>query len=404
MPRKFTGMKAFRLALFAVFSYLLLLQLVVCIDGLVLGPKDGADLRQLYTAGYLARTGQGSNLYNYDLEIQLQNKIVRPGKPLPFDHLAYEALLFAPFSFFKYSTAYWLFAVFNILLLISAQRLFRPYLISLESLGKFVPEAIFFCFLPASVAIILGQDSILLLMLAVLAFIALDKGRDFESGILLSLGFFKFQFILPIVLLFLLWRKWRFVFGAALGGFGVVCLSAWVAGMVGMKAFFRTMVDMSVGLSGQAQRVKFATFPSAMPNLRGFIDTVGDLHISIRAIQIAIVISTLLVILFASRLKPSLPAAILVAALVSYHGLLHDSTWLALPLGMFLVEAVAENNLVLGICDLLVFVCPALLFQLWGGHYFPMAVPLLVLLFIQKSKAKEFRAASISGAAIVSKV
>jgi hypothetical protein len=141
-----------------------------------------------------------------------------------------------------------------------------------------------------------------------------------------------------------------------------------------------------------------------MPNLRGFIDTVGDLHISIRAIQIAIVISTLLVILFASRLKPSLPAAILVAALVSYHGLLHDSTWLALPLGMFLVEAVAENNLVLGICDLLVFVCPALLFQLWGGHYFPMAVPLLVLLFIQKSKAKEFRAASISGAAIVSKV
>jgi len=70
-----------------------------------------------------------------------------------------------------------LFAVFNILLLISAQRLFRPYLISLESLGKFVPEAIFFCFCLPRWQLFLGQDSILLLMLAVLAFIALDKGE-----------------------------------------------------------------------------------------------------------------------------------------------------------------------------------------------------------------------------------
>jgi len=178
MPGKSSGMKSVRLTLFALFSYLLILQLVVCISGLRLGPKDSSDFRQLYTAGYMVRQGHGPDLYNYELEEQLQNRIVSPGKPLPFDHFAYEALLFVPFSLLKYSTAYFAFAAFNIFLLVAAQRLFRPYLSPLESLGKLVPEAIFFCFLPAGIALILGQDSILLLLLAVLAFLALERGHD----------------------------------------------------------------------------------------------------------------------------------------------------------------------------------------------------------------------------------
>ena len=389
MPGKSSGMKSVRLTLFALFSYLLILQLVVCISGLRLGPKDSSDFRQLYTAGYMVRQGQGRELYNYELEEQLQNRIVSPGKPLPFDHFAYETLLFAPFSLLKYSTAYFAFGVFNIFLLAAAQRLFRPYLSPLESLGKLAPEAIFFCFLPAAIALILGQDSILLLVLAVLAFLALERGHDARSGLFLSLGLFKFQLILPIVLLFLLWRRWRFVFGAASGGLAVLCLSTWLTGFSGMRAFARTMVEMSIGLSSPAQRLKFATFPNAMPNLRGFIDTVAGSHLSAGAIQVAVIICTLVVILLASRTPPSLHLAILVAVLVSYHGLIHDSTLLALPLGMVLVRSISEKNLLLGIFDMLVFVCPAILFEFWGGRYFLMAIPILILLFLQRTASQE---------------
>ena len=379
-------MKSVRLTLFALFSYLLIVQLAVCITGLRFGPKDSSDFRQLYTAGYMVRQGHGPDLYNYELEEQLQNRIVSPGKPLPFDHFAYEALLFAPFSILKYSTAYFAFAGFNILLLAAAQQLFRPYLSRLVSLGKLVPEAIFFCFLPAAIAIILGQDSILLLVLAVLAFLALEKGHDARSGLVLSLGLFKFQLILPVVLLFLLWRKWRFVLGAASGGFAVLCLSAWITGFSGMRAFARTMVEMSIGLSSDAQRLKFATFPNAMPNLRGFIDTMGGYaHLSAGAIQVAVIACTILAILLAWRMQRSLHLAILVAVLVSYHGLIHDSTLLALPLGLILVRSVSENDLLLGIFDMLLFVCPAVLFEFWSGHYFLMAIPLLILLFLQRS-------------------
>lgn len=378
-------MKSVRLTLFALFSYLMVVQLVVCVTGLRFGPRESSDFRQLYTAGYMVRQGQGPDLYNYELEEQLQNRIVSPGKPLPFDHFAYEALLFAPFSLLKYSMAYFAFAGFNMLLLVAAQQLFRPYLLQLESLGKFVPEAIFFCFLPAAITIILGQDSILLLLLTVLAFVAMDKGHDARSGLLLSLGLFKFQFILPVVLLFLLWRKWRFVAGAASGGFAVACLSMFIAGFSGMREFARTMIEMSIGLSSPAQRLKFATFPNAMPNLRGFIDAFGGhLHWPSRTIQVAVIICTILVIFLASRMQPSLHLAILVAVLVSYHGLIHDSTLLALPLGLILARSASENDLLLGIFDLLVFACPAVLFEFWPGHYFLMAIPILILLFLQR--------------------
>jgi hypothetical protein len=377
-------MRNVRLIIFVVFSFLMAFQLIACIAGLRSGSQGRADFRQLYIAGYMARTGQGTDLYNYGLEEQLQNKIVSQGAPLPFDHLAYEALLFVPFSFLNFSAAYFVFAVFNFCLLISTQRLFRPYLKPLEALGRFVPEAIFYCFLPVAVTIVLGQDSIVLLWLAVLAFIAFERGHDRRAGFLLSLGLFKFQYILPVVLLFLLWRKWRFVLGATIGGFIVICLSTLIAGLPGMKAFASTMVEMSVRLNTQAQQLKFGTHPSAMPNLRGFIDVVAGSHLSSEAIQIAVLAGTLLVILFAARMQPSFSTAILAAVLVSYHSLIHDSSLLALPLGMVLVQAVSEENLPLGITDMLLFSCPALLLLIFHGRFFPMALLILVLLILQR--------------------
>lgn len=378
-------MRSVRPILFVLFCCLLILQVVFFAAAFKPGFKDRTDFRHLYAAGNMVRSGHGPDLYNYEFEEHLQSSIVSPGRALPFNHLAYEALLYAPFSVLSYSTAYFVFGGLNILLLFAAQRLFRPYLIPLEALGKFLPEAIFVCFLPISVAIILGQDSIVLLILAVLAFKALDKGHDGWSGFLLSLGLFKFQLILPIVLLFLLWSRWRFVFGAALGGFAVLCVSTWVTGFSGMRALATTMVEMSIGLSSPAQRLKFGTFPAAMPNLRGFIDTVGSPHFSSNTIQAAILICTVLVILVASRMRPSLPLAMLVAVLVSYHGLIHDSALLALPLGVLLVQSVSEKDLLLGTFDLLLFAAPAILFEFSNSHYFPMAILILVLLFLWRN-------------------
>ena len=389
-------MKTLRLILFAVFAYLLILQVAVCITGLGFGPKDRADFRQLYAAGYLARSGQGANLYNYDVEAQVQNRMVSPGPPLPFDHLAYESLLYAPFSLFRYSVAYYAFAAFNLLLLITAQQILRPDLLPLEAYGKFLPEGIFFCFFPAAIAVIQGQDSILLLLIAVLAYRALEKGRETRAGLLLSLGLFKFQFILPVVLLFLLWRKWRVVAGAAVSGLALLGLSTLVAGISGMRAFTGTLVEMSVGLTGLPQQLKFGTYPSAMPILRGFINAVAAARFSAGAIQATVIVATIALILVAYWMRPSLDVAILAAVLASYHGLIHDSTLLVLPLGIILARSVREKNQVVGFFALLLFATPAILFGVTRGRYFLMAIPVLVLLCLQRNSCRDATPASVS--------
>src|SRR5437016_2286920 len=74
-----------------------------------------ADFRQLYTAGYILRNGYGHQLYNRNLQTQLENVVVGPSDtPLPFNHLAYESLIFAPLSLFPYRTAYLIFLLVNV--------------------------------------------------------------------------------------------------------------------------------------------------------------------------------------------------------------------------------------------------------------------------------------------------
>jgi len=73
------------------------LQIIVVVVFIPLAMRGGTDFRQLYTAGYMVRAGYSSRLYDYNVQKDLQNKLVSPAQiALPFNHLAYEALLFAP--------------------------------------------------------------------------------------------------------------------------------------------------------------------------------------------------------------------------------------------------------------------------------------------------------------------
>ena len=67
----------------------------------------------------MVRTGDASRLYDYEETKRVQNETVSPAdKALPFIHLAYEALLYVPFSFLRYQQAYALFFVVNVVLLV----------------------------------------------------------------------------------------------------------------------------------------------------------------------------------------------------------------------------------------------------------------------------------------------
>src|SRR6266436_3929661 len=152
--------------------------------------RDGhPDFRANYTAGYMVRTGQVHQLYDYEAIKQVQDsRISAESVGMPFIHPAYEALFFVPLSFLSFHGAYFVFLGINLLLLAVCLRLLHRRLEGLAHIWKPLPAAVLFTFLPVAAALMQEQDSILLLALLALAATMLDDGRDLSAGLLVGLG------------------------------------------------------------------------------------------------------------------------------------------------------------------------------------------------------------------------
>jgi hypothetical protein len=305
------------------------------------------DFRQLYAAGYMVRSGSAPQLYDYAAQLSVQNqRVVARTAALPFDHLSCESLFFAPFSLLPFRTAYAAFLVFNLGVLALCIRILRRQTAILDGLYSWLSTVIVLVFLPTAVALMQGQDSILLLVCLVGSFCALENGREFLAGALLSLGLFKFQVVLPSALLFLLWKRWRFSAGFAAAGAAILGISWALIGTAGAKSYVRLLLSLSVGLSSTHDQSRLGTPPAFMPNLRGLIFGLFNNTLSSTWIHI-LILGLSAVILYACWVAGSrtnntnrLLIAILASSLIGYHFLIHDMTILLLPILVLLNNSV----------------------------------------------------------------
>jgi len=306
------------------------------------------DFRAQYTAGYLVRSGNGHRLYDHAFQLVLQNSLVSPRSvPMPFDHLAYEALVFAPFSFLRFKAAYFTFLAANVAALTLSILMMRRWTPTLNHIYAWLTPVMIIVFLPTAVALMQGQESVLLLLSLVIVFAFLGSGRDFLAGIVLSLGMFKFQIVLPVALLFLLWKKWRLILGFSFSAISLVAGSFALVGREATRAYIRLLTSMSVGLHSAADQVRLGVPPAAMPNLRGLV--VGLLGNEVPGFwqQLAIAILSILVITAAFWRGRHMSAghklliAVLAASLSSYHSLIHDMAILLLPMLVLFDECIA---------------------------------------------------------------
>jgi hypothetical protein len=358
-----------------------------------------ADFRQLYAAGYMVRTGHRHELYDYDLQKQFENLIVgQSDTPLPFNHLAYEAIIFAPLSFFSYRTAYFIFLSINVLLLATSFGLLRPWMGKLGRVYWWLPPALFAAFLPVAAALIQGQDSIILLMLFAGSFVLLQKRHELAAGVLIGLTAFKFQITIPIALLFLVWRRWRFFAGFAASATAVLAMSVLLVGAAQMKFYARSLLSISTNAAA-SDYLRNAITPNNMPNIRGLIFGLVDNHIPSSWAQGATgMLSVALLAWVAAqhqfrRGASGLLVAIAAAALVSYHFLIHDLSILLVPLVFALNQfLVSEPNgprgerLVLRLAALAF--CAPLAESFFPGHFYLVSVPILLFLVVS---AREYR-------------
>lgn len=295
-----------------------------------------SDLRTFYTPGYMLRTGQRQEVYDFSAIRRNQaEKVAADDGAAPFLHPAYEALLFIPISIFPYRVAYLVWAGINFLVLGFISFLLRPHLRELSKIGPtWMIPALLLGFMPIAFTIIEGQDSLLLLLVLVLAYRRIAS-NELQAGLLLSLGMFRFQVLLPIIGLFLLWRSLRFVIGWAVGSAAVVSLSAAITGIGAQIQYMQVLR----GMSG----VSIWELLRRMPNLRALFAALGLGTIPL-AIASVVIFSVALVLGVRQGPRTRFLLAVSVSALVPYYLFFHDLSVLALPILLALDEAAACRN------------------------------------------------------------
>lgn len=296
------------------------------------------DFTSLYCAGKTVRLGLADHLYDDRAQAEVQQTFVAEGRIrtglLPYMRPPFEALLFAPMTKLSYSTAFLLWDALNLLVLIGLPFLLRPYVELLQRTSPLWCLLGSLAFFPVAVALVEGQDTILLLLLFACAYVAMKRKEDLIAGCWLGLGMFRFHLILPVVLVLVLRKQYRAVYGWILVTVALVLTSIGMVGWHGALGYPEYLWRVETALYGKT------LLPGAMPTLRGLIDTLLSAHFPKTITHgLTAVLSAVLVYSVATAGKAEDGEAstdlrfslyVLLAILVSYHSFVYDMPLLLL--------------------------------------------------------------------------
>lgn len=325
----------------ALIIFLLVCQAAACFKGLGVSLSGRVDLRAFYAAGHIVRTGHASQLYDYTYQDLVQNDVVsRRVGALPFLYPPFSVALFVPLSMLTYQQAFGVIFVANLALLMLAAMLLAPWLPGLCNRSWPMLAFMFGCMFAVSVALMQGQISFMLLVIYSGAYVLLRKGRNTVAGLVCSLALMKFQLALPVLLLFIIWRQWRFVRGFLSGAISLGGISIAIVGPSGLASYLGSLTTIASTSSHNAVagKARYGMFPSEMPNLHGLSFAMS--HGAAWGIVVNVALSAL-VLGWTLRRRPSLLTALPAAMLISYHMQPHDLILLLLPLSF------AANELLL---------------------------------------------------------
>jgi hypothetical protein len=307
-----------------------------------------ADFSSFYAGAMMVREGVGTSLYNFDRQKEFQQRLFpnvpsRPS-PLPFIHPAYETLFFFPLTYLSYSKAYLLWTLINVSILLILSLLFKNHFHHLRVRFRFVSILSLFSFFPIMIAVLQGQDSILLLLLVTLAFINLKSNRDYRAGLFLALALFKFQIVLPLMVVLLVRRRWKAIYSFATASLILILLSLQITGWGGLTEYPGLLFEQNQDVAGELSQLRHMTFPATMPNLRGFLYSIFANTMSERLVIVGVVFCSLIVV-FAliriwmrhcetedERFNLKFSFSLIGGLLISYHLQVHDLSLLLLPI------------------------------------------------------------------------
>jgi hypothetical protein len=288
-----------------------------------------------YSGAKILNDGNGAQLFESEVQRRYQSSFGAGYRTwdLPFNHPPYELLPLLPLAKFSFPVAHAVWAAIGILLLaIALLRLFA----FMEASHRSLFVLMVFAYFPTITALKMGQDSLITTFLLAETFVSLKHKRYAIAGGLLALGLYKPQFVLPLVGVLFIHRRWAAILGFLSVGLllGVISL-AMVGGdgLMGLVTLWLPMVHRG-----------HVVWPELMTNLRGLIYMVlhaagltDGTNVLTLVFSVATYVTTLQLWpregeenddLFDLRFA----AAVVMTALVSFHSYSYDGTLLVIPL------------------------------------------------------------------------
>jgi hypothetical protein len=355
--------------------------------------KDSLDFSEFYGAAQMVREGSGQMLYDLGIQAQFQSRVA--GVHAFYLRPPFEALFFLPFTYVSYRAAYTLWIVTNLVLLVVVAFLIQSSTGVTSAVYQFLRVradvglilVFFLSFAPTIGCLELGQDSILMLLVYTLAFVALRRGAEFRAGCVLACGLFKFHLIIPFILMFLLRRKWSAMKGFAAVGVLLFLVSIAVSGLGVLRAYPQLLLfDNS---SGRAMGFS----PEFTPNIRGLFYLLLNGKIAAHALGFLVAIFSVLTVWWSAKnwrdidLGMSFSSCVLGTLLTSYHLYAYDLTLLLLPIAIVCGELAQRRPLSKGTT---LFTSVVVIFLLPPAHFFLlrhalyalMSIPIFLLFFM----------------------
>ncbi len=356
-----------------------------------------ADFTSFYTGFYMVRVGEGTNLYDVALQssyqLQFMGGLTFEGGVLLFPNPPFVAIVFSPLSFLPLSTAFYLWSLMLlgllIWILISLNRLFSHW----DKQDRIVLIIAILAFWPLTYTFLLGQFSLFLVIGLLQMYIAMKNSKLTQAGLWLVLLSIKPHTLLIPGMLTLNRRYWRVAITAVITGLFIFIVTCLIIGLTPWMQYVRSLQALGSFFG------KLGVNPNTEYTLRGVLSNIignsqGNL---INIISTIILLFGMIYVWLiwkkgipqdSSRFSLFFAFTILLSVFLSLHLNPHDSLVLLLPAAIF-YDYLREHNYPRRVFSILVLVSPLVFFvavfnnfNLFGVLRPPVIIILILLVWM----------------------
>ena len=278
-----------------------------------------------YIGAKIAWSGDFHHMYDPSVQWSVQQQVL-PEEPIlsVFPRPPYFAALVAPLAALSYRDAFIVWLAVQVLLLA---------ICFYWAWKKFGDDALVWGALsgPAFFGIACGQDTSLLLALALAGYVLADRGQDRVAGAVWGLMLIKFNLVLALPLAMLVTRRWRLLQGFSATAFCMAAFSLLVLGRDGLQLYFQMLTSHAFP--------KLNPTPQLMINLQSLGAHLGMNGLAFLAPATIAVLAAGWIALKDAPLWRWLSAALVVSLLIAPHVYAYNGALLLLPTWLIIFQS-----------------------------------------------------------------